>query len=85
MFPFWNFRDRFLAKLDTGKPVLEMVNFGHSLVSFRPGNLRISRFLKLTSGGWNSWLRQEWLIFSRCLVSFRPTFQSRPLKLTRVG
>ena len=56
MFPFWDFRGRFLVIFGTGKPVPEMANFGHSLVSFRPGNLAISRNSELTSGGWNSWI-----------------------------
>ena len=53
MFPFWNSRGRILAKLGTGKPVTKILIFSRSAVSFRSRNSRISRFLELTSGGWN--------------------------------
>ena len=54
MFPFWEIGVGKMAEIDSGKPVPNFMNFGHFLVSFRPGNLMIFQILELTSGGWNS-------------------------------
>ena len=59
MFPFWCFRGRFWPETSKGKTLAKSEDFGHSLVSFKPGISRKSRNLELTSGGWDFRLSAE--------------------------
>ena len=74
MFLFWNSEVGKMPENGSGKLVPKSKDFGHSLVSFRPGNLTISRISELTSDGWNFWTDLDPGIFSRRLVSFRSFF-----------
>ena len=74
MFPFWEIGAGKMAETYKGGLVKNSRNFSRSAVSFRSRNSRISRFLELTSGGWDSWIITDPRIFGRSLVSFRPLF-----------
>ena len=50
MFPFWNFRGRFLAEASKGKAMMKIMIFSRSAVSFKQEFHEIHGFLNLLVG-----------------------------------